>query len=180
MRRPFSFLVAATATVAAVVYALDIPDPPPEFVEAVTPATRPEPRYPTTTTTTPPTTTRATTTTAPPTTTPLAPPDALCGQWWPTAVAAGWDLGDLPTLDRVLYNESRCTPGLTSDTGDLGLAQLNRATWAHLWRGDGFTDEQIRDTPALNLIYARRIATAAEALGWCTWQPWHGFSGDYC
>lgn len=116
----------------------------------------------------------------PVTTTTLVPPSALCGMWWVTAIGAGWDAEDLPTLDRVLYNESRCIPGLTSSTGDIGLAQLNVATWSHLWEANGHETWQVADSPSLNLVYARQVADAAEALGWCEWAPWHGFSGDYC
>jgi hypothetical protein len=116
----------------------------------------------------------------PVTTTTLVPPSALCGMWWVTATAVGWDTDDLPTLDRVLYNESRCISGLESSTGDVGLAQLNVATWAHLWETDGHTTDDVATNPALNLLYARKVADAAEAIGWCEWEPWHGFSGDYC
>lgn len=117
---------------------------------------------------------------APTTTTTLVPDSALCGMWWVTATVAGWDVDDLPTLDRVLYNESRCISGLESSTGDVGLAQLNVATWAHLWEADGHTTDDVATNPVLNLYYARRVADEAAAIGWCEFEPWHGFSGEYC
>lgn len=127
------------------------------------------------------TSTTTTTTTPPPTTTStLVPPSALCGEWWVTAIAAGWEESELPTLDRVLYNESRCTNGVKSATNDVGLAQLNVKTWRHLWEADGWTTEQVRTMPALNLAYAKQVSNAAVDIGWCMWEPWHGFSGDYC
>ena len=153
------------------------PPPAPPTTEA------PPPTPPTTTTTTTiprPVVTTAEVVWVTTTTTTLVPPDALCGQWWVTALAAGWSKDELPTLDRILYNESRCTNGLTSATNDIGLAQLNVSTWRHLWTGHGFTTEQVRDNPSLNLIYAKQVSLAAEAARWCKWQPWHGFSGDYC
>lgn len=121
------------------------------------------------------------TTTAPPTTTTLSVPNtALCGEWWVTAVAAGWDEDHLPTLDRIMWNESRCRAGLVSNTNDVGLVQLNVATWSHLWHDDGFSTEEVRDNPVLNLLYAKEVSNAAADIGWCIWQPWHGFSGNYC
>ena len=147
---------------------------------ATTPSDPPTTPPETSTTTTAPVMPPSTVTAPTAPTTTLVPPDALCGMWWVTAIGAGWDADDLPTLDRVLYNESRCIPGLTSSTGDIGLAQLNVATWSHLWEANGHETWQVADSPSLNLIYARQVADAAEALGWCEWAPWHGFSGDYC
>jgi len=182
-------LIVGTLTAVGIVYLPDDPLPaPPEpsfvpaaevfaTVAATIPAeaaiTPPE----TTTTTSAPAVTTATSTTSTPT---LVPDSALCGMWWVTATVAGWDVDDLPTLDRVLYNESRCISGLESATGDIGLAQLNVATWAHLWEADGHTTDDVATNPVLNLYYARRVADEAAALGWCEFAPWHGYSGDYC
>ena len=116
----------------------------------------------------------------PTTTTTLVPPDALCGEWWPAAVMAGWDTADLPTLDRVIYNETRCQNGLRSPTDDVGLTQLHVPVHAHLWETDGWTTGQVQASPVLNLYYARKVADIAASYGWCQWQPWHNYSGDYC
>lgn len=117
---------------------------------------------------------------APTTTTTLVPPHALCGEWWPAAVMAGWDTADLPTLDRVLYNETRCQNGLRSPTDDVGLTQLHVPVHSHLWETDGWTTDQVQSSPVLNLYYARKVADLAVSHGWCQWQPWHNYSGDYC
>lgn len=109
----------------------------------------------------------------------LVPPHALCGEHWPAAVMAGWDTADLPTLDRVLYNESRCVNGLRSSTNDIGLAQLHVPVHAHLWETDGWSTEQVQSSPVLNLYYARKVADLAEDYWGCTWAPWNGYSGEY-
>lgn len=114
------------------------------------------------------------------TTTTLVPADALCGEWWVTATVAGWGVDDLPTLDRVIYNESRCLNGLISGTNDVGLAQLNVRVHSYLWERDGWSTDQVRASPVLNLWYARRVADLAVSYGWCEWEPWDGYSGVYC
>lgn len=116
----------------------------------------------------------------PTTTTTVVPDSALCGEWWIPATVAGWNIDDLPTLDRIMWNESRCENGLMSDTNDVGLTQLNVHTHADMWEADGWTTDDIRHNPVLNLIYARRVADLATSYGWCQWEPWHGYSGNYC
>lgn len=125
---------------------------------------------------------RSVSTITPPTTTTtvLVPNTALCGEWWVTALAAGWEEHHLPTLDRIMWNESRCQVGLVSNTNDVGLVQLNVKTWSDIWEEDGFTTEEVRDNPVLNLMYGKQVSDAAASYGWCIWQPWHGYSGDYC
>lgn len=70
------------------------------------------------------TTTTTTTTTVPET------PDARCPMWWATATTEGFTPELLPTLDRVLYRESRCDPtqlnAADPNGGSLGLTQVNR------------------------------------------------------
>lgn len=76
-----------------------------------------------------------------------------CGEWYETAVAAGWEL---PTywadLSRIMYRESRCTH--TAFNGhDAGLTQINKvhskgmATLGYTWPTDAFN-------PEINLRYA--------------------------
>jgi hypothetical protein len=76
-----------------------------------------------------------------------------CGEWYETAVAAGWQL---PTywadLSRIMYRESRCIP--TAFNGhDAGLTQLNKVhtagmrTLGYTWPDDAFV-------PLINLRYA--------------------------
>lgn len=103
----------------------------------------------------------------------------LCPQWEPHARIAGWSQHDRVTLDRVIWNESRCQPWRISPTNDYGLVQINERTWSSLIESHGDT---IQDTlnPLINLVYAKLISNQARSYGWCRWQPWHGYSGDYC
>lgn len=57
------------------------------------------------------------------------PASALCPQWWQTAVDVGWRKSLLPTLDYLMWRESRCLPDQhnTDDPngGSRGLVQVN-------------------------------------------------------
>lgn len=54
---------------------------------------------------------------------------ARCPQWWQLAVDAGWRQSLLPTLDYLMWRESRCNPSShnTDDPngGSRGLVQIN-------------------------------------------------------
>ena len=54
---------------------------------------------------------------------------ALCPQWWQTAVDAGWRESLLPTLDYLMWRESRCDPTQHNaddpNGGSRGLVQIN-------------------------------------------------------
>ena len=54
---------------------------------------------------------------------------ARCPQWWQLAVDAGWRQSLLPTLDYLMWRESRCKPNShnTDDPmgGSRGLVQIN-------------------------------------------------------
>ena len=54
---------------------------------------------------------------------------ARCPQWWQLAVDAGWRQSLLPTLDYLMWRESRCDPAShnTDDPmgGSRGLVQIN-------------------------------------------------------
>ncbi len=54
---------------------------------------------------------------------------ARCPQWWQTAVDAGWRQSQLPTLDYLMWRESRCNTVAhnTEDPmgGSRGLVQIN-------------------------------------------------------
>ena len=124
------------------------------------------------------------TVTAPATTTTLVVSDTtpegqwLCGEWWPTARSMGWTAEQWPTLDRVMWNESRCQPDVISATGDHGLVQVNWSTWAPLVESLGYGKQHLY-TPAVNLLIGRLIYQAALDAGWCGWDPWKS-SGNYC
>ena len=137
---------------------------------------------------TPPTTVPVTATTpvatAPATTTtalvpePVAVPPARCGEWWPTARSMGWTDELLETLDRIMWNESRCQADAISPTNDYGLVQVNWATWGSTVTSLGYTKRDLL-VPAVNLLIGRLIYQTALDAGWCGWEPWY-MSGDYC
>ena len=128
-------------------------------------------------------TTSTTTTTLP------TPVDALCPQWWPLAVETGWTLDLLPTLDYVMWRESRCDPTqhnteLNADgSTDIGLTQINDRSWClgTKWYPKGYLQtigvlstvgcEQLFD-PYLNLLAAKAIYDYALETNGNGWQPW--------
>lgn len=104
---------------------------------------------------------------------------ALCPEWWDTALAMGWPDDLLPTLDRVMWNESRCQPDAISITNDYGLLQINWATWSHMVRDLGYTKDALL-VPAVNLLVGRLVFQIAADAGYrCGFSPWY-MSGDYC
>ena len=129
------------------------------------------------TATTPVTTAPATTITA---TAPADIPEGgLCSEWWPTARSMGWPEELLPTLDDVMWNESRCQPDVISPTNDYGLVQVNWATWSHVVRDLGYNRDHLL-VPAVNLLIGRLIYQTALDAGYrCGWSPWY-MSGNYC
>ena len=136
------------------------------------------------------TSTTTTTSTSTSTTTTLAPvvkvaerqqidnENARCPEWWQLALEVGWTEDQLSTLDRVMWNETRCIPDLISSTNDFGLVQINRHVWKETVEQHGWTMNDLlipRNGLAMGLI----VYEAAEAMGWCGWQPWYR-SGSYC
>ena len=63
-----------------------------------------------------------------PTTTTTLPP-GKCSEWYPLAMEVGWPAEEWPTLDHVLWRESRCRPealnGTDPNGGSSGLLQIN-------------------------------------------------------
>jgi hypothetical protein len=123
------------------------------------------------------------------TTIPPAPADALCPQWWPLAREAGWTDDLLPTLDYVMWKESRCDPTQHNTTRnrdgstDIGLTQINDRSWClpTRWYPGGYLQtigalptvgcEQLFN-PYLNLISAKAIHDYALQHNGHGWQPW--------
>lgn len=90
-----------------------------------------------------------------------------CGEWYETAIAAGWPAADWPRLSRIMFRESRCTvtawngrvpaeqwqPNAGMGCPDAGLVQINcvhhdgftQMGWQ--WPTDAFNPER-------NLAYA--------------------------
>ncbi len=115
--------------------------------------------------------------------------DAKCGQWWATAVAAGWAQEDLRDLDGVMFRESRCDASQVnaSDpntvdgvTGSVGLAQIN-VFWvqATKWYPNGYlqthtivSGAQDLFDPFLNLRAAKAVFDYDRSEGRCGWSAW--------
>ena len=125
------------------------------------------------------------------TTTTLPPPpaDAHCPEWWALAREAGWTDDLLPTLDYVMWRESRCLPDQHNTTlnkdgsSDIGLTQINDRSWClpTRWYPNGYLQtigilptvgcEQLFD-PYLNLLSAKAIHDYAQRTNGNGWQPW--------
>ena len=109
-----------------------------------------------------------------PTTTTIETAPRLCGQWWGLAQDLGWHADSMPTLDYVMWRESRCDPTQHNTTRnedgstDIGLTQINDWSWClpTRWYPKGYLQtvgvlttvgcEQLFD-PATNLKAAKAI-----------------------
>jgi hypothetical protein len=123
------------------------------------------------------------------TTLPEPPADALCPQWWGLALDAGWTEDLLPTLDYLLWKESRCDHTQHNTTlnrdgsTDIGLTQINDRSWClrTRWYPKGYLQtigvlptvgcEHLFD-PYLNLLSAKAIYDYAQQHNGNGWQPW--------
>src|SRR5262245_49645708 len=47
-----------------------------------------------------------------------------CAEWRDTALSVGWTENDWPTLNRIMYRESRCQPDARHRGGATGLLQI--------------------------------------------------------
>jgi hypothetical protein len=83
-------------------------------------------------------------------------PTGRCPQWEQTAIDAGFDINDWPTLDRILWCESNCQPGAHNRSGASGLAQIMPMHW----HGRDPYD------PATNLAMAKEVH---DQQGWRAW-----------
>jgi hypothetical protein len=91
-----------------------------------------------------------------PPTTSSVPAWAHCPDWWPVALEVGWPADQLPTVDRVMWCESRCQPAARNRSGASGLMQIMPG-W---WHGRDPYD------PAVNLAMALEVHNAQ---GWQAW-----------
>jgi hypothetical protein len=123
------------------------------------------------------------------TTTVPVPTDALCPQWWPLAIDAGWTPDLLPTLDYVIHRESRCQPEAHNTTlnrdksADIGLTQINDRSWClgTRWYPNGYLQtigilptvgcNELFD-PYLNLKAAKALYDYSLRENKNGWQPW--------
>ena len=112
--------------------------------------------------------TRRTTTTS--STTPPVPASARCPGIWGQARTAGWPEWALPTVDYLVWRESRCTPTARSTTRDTGLLQINDV---HLgWLADHGISQPALTNPETNLRAGWLLYLQAERMFGCGWQPW--------
>ena len=59
-----------------------------------------------------------------PTDPPTSQVDGRCAGWADLAFAVGWDAAEWPTIDRVMFCESRCDPDAHNPSGATGLMQV--------------------------------------------------------
>jgi len=124
---------------------------------------------------------RATTTT---TSTVPTPPDARCPMWWSLALDVGFTIEQMPTLDRIMFVESRCdeTQHNASDPngGSHSLTQIN-GYWCRPSRyyPDGYlqtvgvlTTCDDLYTPEINLRAALALADYSRSVGLDEWAQW--------
>ena len=103
------------------------------------------------------------------------PANSKCPQWYGAAMIAGWSPDQWVRLDRIMWRESHCNPGVYNGVkrdSSYGLTQLNMK--AHKkWVGplvygnfDSLYD------PVVNLTIARQLFDMAVRSYGCGWQPW--------
>lgn len=108
--------------------------------------------------------------------------DAEYPEWWPVALDAGWPTDLLPTLDLVMYRESRGQPDVVG-TGAYGLLQLQWSAHREWITATGVTDREQLFDPALNLQLGWMLYQMADEMYGCGWQPWYMSLNDphsYC
>jgi len=88
------------------------------------------------------------------------PLEAHCPEWWPLALEVGWPAEEMPTVDRVMWCESRCRPDARNPSSASGLMQV-LARW--------FPAGADPLEPATNLAQALEVW---HAQGWRAWQCW--------
>lgn len=96
-----------------------------------------------------------------------------CGEWYETAIEAGWQPEEWENLSRIMFRESRCQPDACSKSTsglkcrDAGLMQINQIHTKFIAQlGQSFPDSML--DPSLNLAFARRLY---EGSGWKPWTP---------
>lgn len=104
--------------------------------------------------------------------------NARCGDWWQMAVEVGWPTEWLPTLDDIMWRESRCQAEVRSSTYDYGILQLNWGAHGARLTAKGVTKGMLYD-PRTNLTEGLWIAEYARDNYGCWSQPWK-WSGERC
>jgi len=111
-------------------------------------------------------------------------PYALCGEWWHLASSVGFDDQMMPTLDQVMWQESRCDAmqhnASDPNGGSYGLTQIN-AFWCqpskyyptgYLQSMNVLTKCDDLYNPAINLIAAYELTRYSVNNGDCEWRQW--------
>ena len=92
-----------------------------------------------------------------------------CGEWHDLAIKVGWPEEEWPTLNKIIWRESRCTMDAWNGH-DAGLTQVNQIH--KKWLAEmGWTHPNDMFDPEKNLTFALRL--------WETsgWKPWKASSG---
>ena len=110
-----------------------------------------------------------------------------CGRWRDLALSVGWSQDQWPTLDYIIWRESRCLPEVVNTTlngdgsHDYGLTQINDKSWCqpNRWWPDGWLQAQriVRNCdqlrwPIYNLAAAYAIWNYSYEQNGNGWQPW--------
>lgn len=110
-----------------------------------------------------------------------------CAIWWETAKKAGWRTHHLPTLDYILWRESRCNGSALNKTlnqdksWDYGLTQINDRSWClpTRWYPIGYLQtkavlDYCKDLldPFTNLKAAKSLYDYSERTNGNGFQPW--------
>lgn len=143
---------------------------------AATPTLDDAPQQPPTVSTIAATTTSTTSTTV--------PVDARCPMWWSLALSVGFTIEQMPTLDRIMFVESRCDETQTNSSdpngGSVSLTQINRF-WClpSRYYPDGYlqhigvlTDCDDLYTPEINLRAALALVAYSRSVGLSDWYQW--------
>jgi hypothetical protein len=95
-------------------------------------------------------------------------PSGQCPQWYGTAIGVGFDDSEWPTVDRIMYAESRCNPGAYNSEEHFGghASGLMQIIWP-TWAGEcGISDPF---DPWQNLSCALYLKTT---YGWSQWSTY--------
>jgi len=122
-------------------------------------------------------------------TTTTLPAGLRCPEWYGLAQHAGWHAESMPTLDYVIWRESRCNPAAHNTrrnrdgSTDLGLTQINDRSWClpTRWYPSGYLQslgilegagcEQLFD-PLMNLKAAKALYDYSQEQQGNGWAPW--------
>jgi hypothetical protein len=118
------------------------------------------------------------------TTTVHVSPDAQCPMWWSLALSVGFTAEQMPTLDRIMYRESRCDPtqlnAADPNGGSISLTQINMF-WclpSRYYPSGYLQSVGVLNTcddlyePEINLRAALALVAYSESVGLSSWHQW--------